>query len=90
MDITLGFALSFDRAPRRMTGRTELKFMFYLYILLFSNRQLYTSLTDNLKRRYLEHKRGKVKSTKNRRPLKLIHYEAYLLKSDAIRKEKDF
>ncbi len=31
---------------------------------------------------------GKVKSTKHKRPLKLIHYEAYLLKSDAQRREK--
>ncbi len=39
-------------------------------------------------RRYKEHKNGKVKSTKLRRPLKLIHYEAYILKSDAMRREK--
>ncbi len=31
---------------------------------------------------------GKVESTSNRRPLKLIHYEAYLLKSDAERRER--
>jgi len=62
--------------------------MFYVYILLLCNKQLYTGSTDDLKRRLFEHKKGKVKSTKNRRPLSLIHYEAYLLKSDAARREK--
>lgn len=31
---------------------------------------------------------GFVRSTKNRRPLKFIYYEAYLKKSDALRREK--
>ena len=42
----------------------------------------------DLKRRYKEHKYGKVKSTKHRKPLELIHYEVYKLKSDAERREK--
>ncbi|MFC1612879.1 GIY-YIG nuclease family protein [Patescibacteria group bacterium] len=62
--------------------------MYYVYILLLKNKQLYTGFTDDLKRRYKEHQYGKVKSTKNRRPLKLIHYESYSLKSDAERREK--
>lgn len=62
--------------------------MHYLYILLLKNQQLYTGATDDLKRRFSEHQSGKVKSTKNRRPIKLIYYEAYLLKSDALRREK--
>ena len=44
-------------------------------------------MTSNLKIRIKEHKLGKVKSTKNKKPL-LIFYEAYLLKSDAMRREK--
>jgi putative endonuclease len=35
-----------------------------------------------------EHKAGKVESTKNRRPLKLIYYEAYLEKDDAENRER--
>ena len=62
--------------------------MYYIYILLLKNNNFYTSSTDNLKRRILEHKRGKVKSTKHKQPCKLIHYEAYLFKSDALRREK--
>ena len=45
-------------------------------------------MTADLKRRVSEHKLGKVISTKNKRPVKLIHYEAYLLKEDAMRREK--
>jgi len=62
--------------------------MHYLYLLLLSDNNIYKGTTDDLKRRFDEHKRGKVKSTKNKRPLKLIHYEAYFLKSDANRREK--
>ena len=35
-----------------------------------------------------EHERGNVASTKNYRPVKLMHYEGYILKSDAQRREK--
>jgi len=62
--------------------------MHYIYILLLSNKNLYKGLTDDLKRRISEHKAGKVKSTKNYQPVKLIHYEAYLIKEDAERREK--
>jgi putative endonuclease len=62
--------------------------MFYVYILKLSNNQLYTGSTEDLNRRLLEHKNGKVRSTEHRRPLALIHYEVYKLKSDALRREK--
>ncbi len=53
-----------------------------------NNSQLYTGFTSDLKRRIQDHDYGKVKSTRLRRPLQLIHYEAYLLESDARRREK--
>ena len=62
--------------------------MFYVYILRMNNGQLYTGFTSDLKRRIKDHEYGKVKSTNLRRPLQLIHYEAYLLESDARRREK--
>jgi putative endonuclease len=62
--------------------------MFYVYLLLLKNGEIYKGVTADLKRRIKEHKLGKVTSTKNKRPLSLIHYEAYLLKSDASRREK--
>lgn len=65
-----------------------IKDMHYIYILLLSNSDLYTGRTDDLKRRFLEHERGSVESTRNYRPIRLIHYEAYILDSDADRREK--
>lgn len=62
--------------------------MHYVYLLHLSNNNIYTGYTSNLKIRYEEHLRGKVKSTQNFRPLELIHYEVYKIKSDATRREK--
>ncbi len=63
--------------------------MYYVYILLsLKDKNLYTGSTENLKRRFQEHKNKKVKSTQNRHPLVLIHYEAYDLESDAKRRER--
>ena len=62
--------------------------MFYVYILLLNNGYLYTGYTENLKQRVIDHKRGKVKSTRYQLPVKLIHYEAYLEERDARRREK--
>ncbi|MFA7314360.1 MAG: GIY-YIG nuclease family protein [Candidatus Magasanikbacteria bacterium] len=61
--------------------------MHYVYILKMSNGKLYTGRSDDLKRRIIEHNSGKVKSTKNNRPLKLIYYEAFIAKEDSIRRE---
>ena len=62
--------------------------MFYIYILLLTNKQLYTGFTSDLKRRIAEHERGKAKFTKDKLPIRLVHYEAYHLESDARRREK--
>jgi putative endonuclease len=62
--------------------------MFYVYIL-FSDKdlQLYTGFSHDLKTRYEKHQNGFVKATKQRRPLKLIYYEAYIKELDARRRE---
>jgi len=48
----------------------------------------YTGCTKNLKLRLEQHNKGQVESTKDRRPLKLIYYEACLTQEDATRREK--
>jgi putative endonuclease len=65
---------------------------FYFTYVLFSLKdyQFYTGYTNNLKRRFEEHNDGKVPSTKERRPLKLIYFEACLNQQDATRREKYF
>ena len=62
--------------------------MHYVYFLLLSNLDIYKGSCGDLKRRFEEHKQGKVESTKNYRPVTLLGYEAYLLKSDSQRREK--
>jgi putative endonuclease len=65
---------------------------FYITYVLFSERdkQLYIGYTANLERRIEQHQNGEVLSTSSRRPLKLIYYEAHLLKATALRRERYF
>ena len=65
------------------------KSMFYVYGLqsLKVKDWLYIGFSENLKERIKKHNEGKVKSTTNYRPLRLIYYEAYLNKNDAIKRE---
>ena len=65
--------------------------MFYTYVLRSrKDDKLYTGFTKDLKRRVEEHNQGLVSSTRNRRPLHLIYYEACLNETDAIKREKYF
>jgi len=48
----------------------------------------YVGYTEDLKLRFEQHNKGLVKSTKNRRPLILIYYEACLNQQDATHREK--
>lgn len=63
--------------------------MYYVYVLHSkADRRLYIGSTADLKKRLTKHKTGYVRTTKNRRPLQLIYYEAYLLEREAKRREK--
>ena len=62
--------------------------MHYVYFLYLSNGDIYKGYCGNIEQRFREHELGKVESTKNYRPLKLIGYEMYELKSDALRREQ--
>ena len=63
--------------------------MIYVYVLLsLKDRKFYTGYTNNLRRRFYEHKRGDVFSTKTRCPLRLIYYEACLNTEDAKEREE--
>jgi putative endonuclease len=62
--------------------------MFYCYILKSKvDGNLYTGSTNDLKKRFIEHNKGKVYSTKLRRPFELIYYEAYKAESDVRKRE---
>ena len=61
---------------------------YYVYLLHLHNGTIYTGFTRNLKQRLENHKNGHVRSTKAYRPIKLVHYEAYTIQSDAERRER--
>ena len=63
--------------------------MFYVYILKSEvDHQIYTGFTANLQKRLKQHFNGEVTSTRHRRPLHLVYYQAFLSESDARREEK--
>ncbi len=63
--------------------------MYYTYILKSKkDNKFYTGYTKNLKLRFEQHCEGLVESTKNRRPLLLVYYEACLNQQDATHREK--
>lgn len=65
--------------------------MYYIYVLRsIKDGKLYSGYSRDLKSRFNDHNKGKVESTKNRRPFKLIYYEAYLHQQDATSREKFF
>lgn len=65
---------------------------FYYTYILYSDKdgKNYAGYTKDLNLRFEQHKKGLVESTKDRRPLRLIYYEACLSQDDAIKREKHF
>ncbi len=63
--------------------------MYYVYVLANNrDKNKYVGYTKNLKLRFETHNKGLVYSTKDKRPLKLIYYEACLNQQDATHREK--
>ena len=64
---------------------------YYTYVLLSKkDSKYYVGWSNDLQDRLKKHLEGKVASTKYRRPLTLVYYEACLSKDAAIRREKYF
>ena len=63
--------------------------MHYVYVLRSSrDLQNYVGCTKDITKRIALHNSGKVLSTRNRLPLKLIYCEIYLNQQDAYAREK--
>ena len=62
---------------------------FYIYVLQ-SQKDLnfYVGFTTDLEQRILTHSNGRVSSTKNRLPVKLVYWEGCLSQKDATDREK--
>lgn len=71
-----------------MNETSDVSNKYYVYIL-FSQKDkgFYIGFTTNLRERLSRHARGEVRSTSNRRPLKLIHYEYFIDEEDAKSRE---
>ncbi len=66
--------------------------MCYTVYVLLSDRdhRRYIGITGDLDRRLDEHRRGLVKSTRHRRPLRLVYSERYESKAEAQKRERFF
>jgi len=63
--------------------------MWYVYVLKsLKYDQWYTGMTNDLRRRVIEHNNGKSEYTKYRGPYKIIYYEASFNELDARAREK--
>ena len=63
----------------------------YMYVLTCSDQSLYTGYTNNLEKRITTHNAGKgAKYTRARRPVKLIYYETFETKQEAMSAEALF
>lgn len=62
--------------------------MFYVYLLRsMHDSGLYIGYSTDLRRRLGEHKQGASRARNHRGPWKLIYYEAYVARADAIGRE---
>jgi putative endonuclease len=66
-----------------------MKYFVYILKSLKDNKR-YVGFTSNIDLRINEHNSGNVRSTKDRRPLELIYFEAFTSKKEAMQREKFF
>jgi putative endonuclease len=85
------FIRRFESDRRLQTFLNYIYFsMYFVYILQSEkNKKRYIGFTENLDRRLIEHNSGLVKSTRNRKPMKLIYFEEFKNKVDAVKREKE-
>ena len=66
----------------------EMSESWYVYVLRsLKDRETYTGLTNDLRKRFKQHSDGLTSSTKGRRPLELIYYEMCRHEDDARSRE---
>ncbi|MFH0776180.1 MAG: GIY-YIG nuclease family protein [Patescibacteria group bacterium] len=63
--------------------------MYFVYILQSKkDNGFYIGQTNNLAKRLSRHNSGGVQSTKRKIPLKIVIYESYQMRSEAVQREK--
>lgn len=64
--------------------------MWYVYVLVCQDGSLYTGVTNNLQKRFLEHENGKGgRYTRSHKPVKVIYKEKFNTKSEALKREAE-
>jgi len=66
-------------APRR----------FYVYVIRCENDSFYIGQTDDINKRWLEHKQGKVEWTRKYKRIEIVHYEEYETREQVVKREKE-
>ena len=61
--------------------------MYYVYLLLSEREEKYIGFTQDLEKRLKKHNSGESKYTRGR-TWRLVYYEAYASRSDAMKREK--
>ncbi|MBI2330017.1 GIY-YIG nuclease family protein [Candidatus Daviesbacteria bacterium] len=62
--------------------------MWFVYILLCKDHSLYTGITNNLEKRFSEHKNGTGgRYTRSHKPIKIVYQESCKTKSKALKRE---
>jgi putative endonuclease len=63
--------------------------MFYVYLLeSLVDESWYIGFTSDLRKRYFSHNKGENLATRGKKPWKLVYYEAYINRADAMGREK--
>ncbi len=64
--------------------------MYYVYFIKSSqDNSTYVGYTSDLKKRIKQHNKLRSRYTKTKAPYNLIYYEAYILKTAAIKREEE-
>ncbi|MBI4946134.1 MAG: HsdR family type I site-specific deoxyribonuclease [Bacteroidetes bacterium] len=93
--VSAGFSrfMTWPVCVRTRTGRKtvdEKKEVFYVYVIECDDGSLYKGQTENIEKRYQEHLIGiGADWTKTRKPQKIIHYEIYNTREEAVKRESD-
>lgn len=65
--------------------------MYYTYVLRsLKNKRFYIGSTNNLERRLIEHNIGKSKYTRSAKPFKLVYFEKFDTRQEAVKRELFF
>lgn len=72
-----------------LAGRDRVAMNFYVYVLVSEkDGHFYIGLSSNPQKRLESHNNGEVKSTKGRRPFRLVHQEKASCRAEARSREK--